>query len=133
MDGPAGEVLQHHGTLLPHLHHLLGDIRGCLNYAHHVAHRVVGVGTDDEVRGRQEVKVKNLVADVGDALHQAAQFHRCGGRGDAVTAVCRFAGGQVMGPRADATDVADDPGHFLHRTAFAEFFKAAQRLDVHLG
>ncbi len=38
-----------------------------------------------------------------------------------------------MGPGADAADVADRPGHFLHGPAFAEFFEAAQGLDMHLG
>ena len=38
-----------------------------------------------------------------------------------------------MRPGADAADVANDPGHFLHRAAFTEFFKAAERLDVHLS
>ncbi len=133
MDGPAGEVLQHLGPHVAHLHHLLGDVRGRLDDAHDVAHRVVGVGADDEVRRRQEVEVEDLVADVGDALHQAAEFHRRGGRRHAEAGIGRLAGGQVMGPGADAADVADDPGHFLHRAAFAEFLKAAQRLDVHLG
>ena len=57
--------------------------------------------------------------------HQAAQFHRRGGWCHPQAGVGRLAGSQVMGPGADAAYLRGDPGHLLHRAAFAELFKAA--------
>ena len=79
MDGPAGEAFQDFGAQGPVMHHLLGDVRGGVDDAQDISHRVVGVGADDEVRRGQEEEVQDLVADVGDVLHEAAEFHRGGG------------------------------------------------------
>ena len=133
MDGPTGKPLQHLGPQMAHVDHLLGNVRGGLEDAHHVPHRIVGVGTDDKVGGRQKVKIEDFVAHVSDALHQAAQFHRGRWRCNAETAIRRLAGDQVMGPGADAADMADRPGHLLYGPTFAKFFKAAEGLDMNLG
>src|SRR5208337_520505 len=77
--------------------------------------------------------MQNFVADIGNALHQAAQFHRRRGRSYAETGIGCLTGGQVMGPGANATDVADSAGHLFHRAALAKFFKAAQGLDMQFG
>ena len=42
VDDLAGELLDHHLAGLAHLHHLLGQIRGGLDYSQDVPHRVIG-------------------------------------------------------------------------------------------
>ena len=64
MDGTTGKAFQDLGPQMTHVDHLLGNFRGGLHNAYDVAHRVVGVRANDEVRRGQEIKMENLVADV---------------------------------------------------------------------
>src|SRR4030066_181125 len=53
-------------------------------------------------------------------MARPAQFHRGRGRRHPKDRVRGLAGGQMVGPRADAADVADDSRHFFRGAAFTK-------------
>jgi hypothetical protein len=118
---------------MAHMHHFLCYVRSGLKDTHHISHRIVRIGADDKVRSGQKVEVQDLIAHVGDALHQAAQFHRSRWRCNAKATIRRFTGGQVVCPGADPANVADGSGHLLYGPTFAKFLKPTQVLDMDLG
>ena len=113
--------------------HLRRQFRLLAGQADDVAHPQVAVGSEDKVRRGQEKEVEELVRDVGE--HQAEFAQQAAGRRrfDREAAVHGPGRGQVVHPRADAADAADDARQLLGRPADDELLEAAQAGDLHPG
>jgi len=124
-NGLAGKLVEHHLAELSHLDHLGGQFRGRLDDPDNVSHRIIGIRSEDEIRGGKEEEMEDLVIDMGQDLTHLPELMTGGGGGDPKTSINRLVGGKMMHPRADATDPVDDPRNLFSWTSLDKFFKPA--------
>ncbi len=101
--------------------------------ADHIADFGCGVKAEQQVGSGQFEEVHAVALDDLSHVHQFAQQAGRAGRSLTGQRVAGFGGRQVMADRADPADARGDLRHFKIETSFAEFFKAAKFVDVHIG
>ncbi len=120
-------------TELAKLNSFDGQIRICADQADYIANFWRGIEAKQQVRTCEFEEVHAVALDDLSHVHEFTQKIGRARRGLTGERVACFCCRKMMADRANTANTRSDLGHFKVQAAFAEFFKTAKFVDMHIG